>query len=265
MLYKEKVYTIGLNYLFNQYIREYDISKANINVLFAKGIINKSLYDLLYNSDRMFRQIYIGKMIRDNSEIQNALNQGIIEYKQMFFEANGITDNNILSIKNDAVFVLNIVPKILNFDNITFIHKNTYTSFMKLNELEIYYGCDINSEVIDVKGIKDSDLEKFHIDFLNIIIDFFRFIQKSGPEATLQYITTIINSYVNLELPIGCYRRFRNSNDYILNTFTESYGIFYLEDNIKNKMAVNIDYNFSLLRIMHTYVSQLLYEEKMRK
>ena len=265
MLYKEKVYTINLNYLFNQYIREYDISKANINILFAKGFINKSLYDELYNSDRMYRQIYVGKMIRNNQNVQEVLNRGIIEYKQKFFEANNITDNNIVSIKNDAVFVLNIAPRILNFDNVTFVHKNTYTSFMKLNELEIYYGSDINSEVIDVKGIKDTDLEKYHMYFLNIIIDFFRYIQKSGPEATLQYITAMINSYIKLELPIECYRRFRNSNDYVLNTFTESYGLNYLEDNLQNKMCVNIDYNFSLLRIMHMYASQVLYDEKMRK
>ena len=154
MLYKEKSYTIGLPYIFNQYIREYDISKANINVLFAKGVINEDLYIKLYNADRMYRQVYIGKMIKNNEQIQEVLNEGIIEYKQRFFEANGITDNNIVSIKNDAVFVLNAAPSILNFDNISFVHKNTYTSFMKLNELEVYYGCDMNYEVIDVKGIK---------------------------------------------------------------------------------------------------------------
>lgn len=265
MLYKEKIYTINLNYLFNQYIREYDISKANINILFAKKVIDINLYNTLYNSDRMYRQVYIGKMIRNNPKIQEVLNQGIIEYKQKFFEANGINDNNIVSIKNDAVFVLNIVPKILNFDNITFVHKNTYTSFMKLNELELYYGCDMASEVIDVKGIKDTDLEMYHMDFLSIIIDYFRYIQKGGPEATLQYITYIINNYVKLQLPITCYRRFRNSNDYVLNTFTESYGIYYLDDTYQNKRSIDISYNFNILRIMHMYASQILYDEKIGK
>ena len=265
MLYKEKNYTINLGYLFNQYIREYDISKANINILFAKGVINYDLYTKLYNSDRMYRQVYIGKMIRNNEEIQEILSNGIIEYKQKFFEANGITDNDIISIKNDAVFILNKVPRILNFDNVTFVHKNTYTSFMRLNELELYYGSDFNSEVIDIKGIKDDDLEKYHTDFLDIIINFFRYIQKNGPEITLQYITSVINSYVNLELPINIYRRFRSSNDYVLNGHTLSYGLYYLPDNIESKSFIDKSYNFNLLRIMHMYTSQLLYEEKMRK
>ncbi len=122
MLYKEKNYTIELPYLFNQYIREYDISKANISILAEKGAITKKIYDQLYNSDRMFRQIYIGKMIKFNDQIQEVLNEGIIEYKQKFFEINRINDNDIVSIKNDAVPVQKSstlsVEVIFNYDTI---------------------------------------------------------------------------------------------------------------------------------------------------
>lgn len=265
MLYKEKNYTINLGYLFNHYIREYDISKANINVLFAKGVIDQELYNTLYNADRMARQVYVGKMIRGNEKIQEILSEGIIEYKQKFFEANGINDNDIISIKNDAVFILNKYPQVLSFDNVTFMLKNTYTSFMRLNELEIYYGYDLNNEVIDIKGIKDADLEMYHMSFLNILITFFNLIQRSGAQATLEYITSIINQYVNLELPIDYYRRFRSSNDFAINSLTLAYGVMGLPDNIQSKRSIDISYNLSLLRTMHMYASQVLYEEKMRK
>ena len=265
MLYNEKNYTVNLGYLFNNYIREYDISKANINVLFAKGAIDQDTYIKLFNADKMQRQVYIGMMIKNNENIQEVLSEGIIEYKKKFFEANGITDNDVISIKNDAVFILNKKPQILNFDNITFVHKNTYTSFMRINELEFYYGNDMHNEVIDIKGIKDTDLEMYHMDFLNIVIEFFRHIQKNGPEITLQYITSVIHSYLNLELPINAYRRFRSSNDFALNALTTAYGVTWLPDNMQNKRSVDITYNMNLLRTMHMYASQLLYEEKMRK
>ena len=265
MLYKEKNYTIKLNYLFNQYIREYDISKANINILFAKGVIDENLYRQLYDADRMDRQVYIGMMIRNNEKIQEVLNEGIIEYKQKFFEANGITDADIISIKNDAVFVLNKAPRILKFDNIEFVHKNTYTSFMRLNEIEVYYGCDLCDEVIDIKGIKDSDIGKYHLGFLYIILDFLNTLQKSGAKPALDYITSIMTQYVKLELPIDIYRRFRSSNDYVLNGFTVGYSMSYLEDTMSNKKAIDITHNFNILKIMHMYASQVLYEEKMRK
>lgn len=265
MLYNEKNYTINLGYLFNNYIREYDISKANINVLFAKGIIDQDTYTKLYNADRMQRQVYVGMMIKNNESIQEVLSEGLIEYKKKFFEANDITDSDIISIKNDAVFILNKVPRILTFDNITFVHKNTYTSFMKIHELEFYYGADMNSEVIDIKGIKDTDLEIYHMDFLNIVLDFFRHIQQNGPEITLQYITSVIHSYLNLELPINAYRRFRSSNDFTLNGLTLAYGVSQLQDTMQNKRSIDISHNMNILRTMHMYASQLLYEEKMRK
>lgn len=264
MLYEQKNYTINLGYLFNNYIREYDISKANINILFAKGAIDKQLYNTLYNADRMTRQIHIGLMIRNDSTLQEILNQGIIEYKQKFFEANDITDMDIISIKNDALFILNKKPQVLTFDNVSFVEKNTYTSYMRLNELEIYYGSVFDSEVIDIKGIKDNDLEIYHIDFLNIIIDFFRYIEKNGSEQALGYITNIIHRYINLELPINVYRRFRSSNDFSINGLTLAYGVNWLPDTMQNKRSLDISYNLSLLRTIHMYASQVLYEEKVR-
>ena len=35
-LYERKNYTLPIKYIFNSYIREYDISKANINILLYK-------------------------------------------------------------------------------------------------------------------------------------------------------------------------------------------------------------------------------------
>lgn len=264
MLYREKNYIVNLNYIFNNYIREYDISKANINVLYSKGAIDKNIYMRLHAADRMYRQVYIGKLIQKNPQLQEILNEGIIEYKQKLFEANDINDDDIVSIKNDAVFILNKIPTRLSFDNVNFKFKNIYTSFMKLNELEVYYGDWLGKQVIDIKGIKDIDIEVFHMSFLNIIISFLSYIQHGGPYSALQYITNIMNMYANLELPITYYRRFRSSNDYIINSTTCSYAIYDLQDTVENKKILNINYNFNILRILHTYASQLLYEEKER-
>lgn len=262
MLYKEKNYTINLNYLFNNYIREYDISKANISVLYSKGVINDELYLKLCVADRMDRQVYIGKAIQRNPQLQEILSSGIIEYKQKFFEANGIEDHDIVSIKNDAVFILNKVPTVLSFDKVTFVHKNTYTSFMRLNELEIYYGERLGEQVIDVKGIKDIDLEVYHMEFLNIIISYLECIHRMGSQAALQYITGVIYDYINGKLPIGVYRRFRSSNDYLMTTGNFCYSVYSLENTESNKRMINIECNLNILRLLYTYAAQLLYEEK---
>ena len=48
-LYEKKNYLNPIPYLFSD-IREYDISKANINILFAKGIIDEDKYK--YNEEK---------------------------------------------------------------------------------------------------------------------------------------------------------------------------------------------------------------------
>ena len=64
-LYRLKTYTADMDFLFSTYIREYDISKANINILLYKEMINKEEYQKLYNAPRMYRQKSIGYLLKD--------------------------------------------------------------------------------------------------------------------------------------------------------------------------------------------------------
>ena len=124
MLYDNINYTSGISYLDNTFIYEYDISKANINVLYSKKAIDKDTYDYLYNANRDTRQVYIGKLQKENKEIATILKAGIIEAKKWLFEANNIHDYEVLSIKNDAVFIINRVLNYTQFSIIEFKCKN---------------------------------------------------------------------------------------------------------------------------------------------
>ena len=135
MLFDKVNYTADISYLTNVFIYEYDISKANINILYTKNVISKEIYDYLYNAERMTRQVYVGKLCKDVS-ISNILKAGIIEAKKMLFEANNIQDRDILSIKNDAVFIINKKLANTEFGLIKFMKKNVYTSFYKINGIE---------------------------------------------------------------------------------------------------------------------------------
>ena len=167
MIYDKVNYTSDISYLANTIIYEYDISKANINVLYSKGAIDKQTYDYLYNANRMIRQVYIGKLQRDDKNIVSILKQGIIEAKKMLFEANNIEDYEVLSIKNDAVFLINRRLNNTKFGLIEFKEKNQFTSFYKINNLEIYYVYNQFSkyENIEVKGISDDNI-KYHATYM---------------------------------------------------------------------------------------------------
>ena len=75
-LYERKNYLMDVNYIFNSYIREYDIKKANINILLYKGIIGEEDYRKLSMLSRMDRQISIGYILQD--EEVNKVMEGIV-------------------------------------------------------------------------------------------------------------------------------------------------------------------------------------------
>ena len=221
-LWKNTNYTSEISYLNNVFIYELDIQKANINILFSKGMIDQSIYEFLYNSERMVRQVYIGKLQR-NAVVSNVLKQGIIEAKKNLFEANDIKDYEVLSIKNDAVFIIGRIPSITEFGIIKFIPKNMYTGFYKVLNYEFYYFYNSISkeEYLHVKGISDANIKLHENYFYQFLKDLFYTIQCNGVEIALRLIKTFYFQYINLELPVGYYRKFDSMSNYQFRVRTE--------------------------------------------
>ena len=264
MLYDKVNYTADISYLTNVFITEYDISKCNINVLYSKGIIDKNTYDYLYNSERMVRQTFIGKLQRDNPIIVKALKDGIIEAKKIFFESNDINDRDVLSIKNDAVFLINKKPKITKFGLIEFVPKGLYTSFFKFRGMEMYYYYNnVNKmEYVEVKGISEENLAKHEGYFLQLLKDVFYSIQVNGPEITLRMIKDFYMEYINKKLPIEFYRKFDTGSmyHYICNTtintgFESEFVPEY------NKDMVDITYNLGILMQLQRYIISMYFNK----
>lgn len=195
-------------YIISQYIREYDISKCNINMLLVDGVIDKELYDKLYNSDRMYREVYVGNMIKNNKEIYKVISNGVIKYRNILFEANNVEESDILTIKNDAVFTVNKILDITTFDNyITFKNKETYTSFFKITNLELYY--NINTDKLDVKGIKDDRLSK-HQEFIELLKTIIYLIEMGLLKDASNMINEYYYKYITCNIDIGFMRNFDN-------------------------------------------------------
>ena len=261
MLYNKVNYTTEISYLNNVFIYEYDISKANINVLFTKGVIDETTYNELFNSERMVRQVYVGKLCKD-IKINNILKEGIIEAKKMLFEANNIQDNEVLSIKNDAVFIINRQLKITSFGLINFKMKNVYTSFYKLNNLEIYYYYNnvTQAEHIDIKGISDNKVARHENHFLQVIKDILYSIQINGPELTIKMIKDIYNEYITLNMPIGCYRSFDMNSEYHFK-FISNTGVGYSTQfaDESQKSMIDITTNLSIIMELQRIVISMFF------
>ena len=143
-------------YIISGNIREYDISKANINILSSLNIINEEQYLYYYNLPKNRRAIEVGWLQKDKT-IAKALSNGFIGYRQKFFEANEIEDHEVLSIKKDAIYIINKIPQYCKFDKVEFIPKNHYTSFSfsQLFDFSSYFKKVIILKLLYIKGLSD--------------------------------------------------------------------------------------------------------------
>lgn len=250
-----------LPYVISQYIREYDISKCNINMLLLDGKIDRDLYKDLYHSPKYIREIKVGNMIKSNSDLYNSIKNNIIKYRNMFFSSNGITNEDILTVKSDAIFTINKLASHTVFDEyVEFINKNTYTSFFKIENLELYYNSDL--DILDVKGINDKKLKKHTNGMLDLLKTIIFLIESNDLEYASKIISNIYNDYLNDELPIDYYRSFDSNSSFKLKSI-DSY-LFSIPPNCSKRMNLEKEYstNIKLLIELNKIINSLILRRK---
>lgn len=221
-------YNAPVNYLISNFIREYDISKANINILLYKGIITKRQYDYYYGLPKKVREIQIGCLMKRNATVKEALKSGFKEMRQLLFDANDVQDYEVLSIKKDAVYIIGRQLTTTKFANLEFLPKNTYTSFYRLVNLELYYYLDIKQrECLDIKGISDNMIclhEPYMLDFLKYI---FATAQSGDILEAITSLQNFTKDFVDGNLDIGYYRELNNTSLFRSNVVIGSNRIYF--------------------------------------
>lgn len=252
-LFSKKTYRADIDYLISRYIREFDISKANINILLYKGLIDQSQYEYYYNLPKIAREILIGKLQKADQTINKELNSGFEELMRLFFETNDIKPYEVLSIKKDAAYLIDKIPSVTQFKNIVFLNKNTYTSFYFVNGMEYYYYGSVmdNSERIDIKGMNDISLA-LHKDYmLDFILTLFWSAQTEPIENVIEMLQLFYNDYINFNLPVGYYRNFNSLSkyDYSISSNVSRYQSDMVKES--DKKMLNIYFNAGLLQSLY--------------
>lgn len=256
LLYENMNYLSTYPFIINNYIREYDLSAANINALYTNGYFDKSTYDLFKSYDKKKREVEIGLLIKRDSRVYEIISSGIINAKKLLFESNNIQDNEVLTIKNDAVFIIS--KELINtvFGNYEFKCKNLYNTYLRILDLEIYYRDSLNSDDIffDIKGISDDKLY-LHTAMVSLISEVCYRVQRYDKSDNIRFIMNIYENFLHRRLPIEYYRNLDSFSKY---TIINNIGIYSL-DNIYNDMIsiINIDRNLSILRELIWIISSM--------
>ena len=258
-LWKQVNYNLSIPY-YSGYIVEYDIRKANINALLSRNIIDQSTYDMLYESDKQYREVYIGNMIKRDPNIYKEIQAGIINAKKQFFKANNIKDSEVLSIKNDAIFVLSSRRMKTKFGLMEFINKGYYTFYFTTSRLQFFYRFDKNkgTDIVEIKGISDNKLN-YHKDYLlKFILDTFYNLEMSSIEETLMRCNQFFELYVQRKLDVGFYREFNSDNAFRI---TRANGKSFCITGAKQEdlKYLNIGYNLRIIRDLINIVNMVYF------
>lgn len=256
-------YNSSYNIILNSFIREYDISKANINVLFERGVIDKSTYDNLYNSDKFIREKTIGLMIRKDNQIYKEIQAGIMDAKYKLIQSNNIDLEDIVSIKNDAVFVMNNKLQNTKFGLVDFKLKNTYTLFLKIPKYEFYYYYNTytKEEKLDIKGINDSKLEIHKNYFMDFLLALFNTLQLSGIVEGVNMIQYFSELYINRKLNIGYYRTFDSNSKFdIIEDGNYTWSVTSIS-NPERIIDIDIRYNYEIIRDIYGVLISLYFKK----
>lgn len=247
-------YLAPVSYLVGNYIREYDISKANINILLYKGLIDKQTYDRFYVMPKKERAIRIGLMLRDNQELNMALTAGFAEMRNMFFIENDVQDYEVLAVKKDAIFLIGKQAPHTRFGNVEFKCKNVYTSFYRLAEVEYYYYLDTINQVekLDVKGISDNMLayhEPYMLDFLRYI---FFSIQTGQIQDVIKDIQQFSADMTSGKLDMGYYRELNNRSLFRSRAVIAGNRIYYRYP-VRSVKPIDIDCSFNYMILQELF------------
>ena len=240
-------YNSGYEIILNSFIHEYDLSKANINALYSRGVIDKAMYDNLYSADKAIREKQVGLMIRKDQKIYQEIQNGIMEAKRNLIIVNNIDLEDIVSIKNDAVFVMNRKLDNTKFGLMDFKLKNTYTMYMKARRYEFYYYFNSynQEEKLDVKGISDNKLVYHKQYFMDFLLALFNTLQVDGIIPAINMLQNFSLAYINRQLDPNYYRKFNSECNFdLLNGYSSN---VYVSD----IRLIDIRYNYEILRDLY--------------
>lgn len=198
----------NIEYLFNDDIIEYDIKDAGFSLIKQHRLLpDETIRNLEKLGKGEERHIAIGKIQRENKQLAIDLNNKFTEIRSIFINCNKLTDNDIISVKKDAIYTIGSCNRV-NFGMIHFVAKNRYSSYIRfadIQNLEIYY----SAEQIDIKGMSDSSVNKhrlYMMEFFNTIIP----LIESHNSKAKRYLISFINDYKTHKLDDEYYVEFNN-------------------------------------------------------
>lgn len=257
-IYKHDIYlNDSYQYLINVPIYEYDIKNAGFNLSKYYRLLNDDILDMLYKLPKRERTIMIGKMMKTDINFNRDLSDSFELIRKKFVNKNKICDDDILSIKKDAIFVIDKKCVCVKFKNIEFVCKNKYTSFHRFGNIEMYYNSSTND--LDIKGINNDVLQK-HEFMLTVLKNIFKMAEQKDTDRLTSYIKRFVTAYKTGDIDMNVYRQFNSTSSFIVKSQTCTDCEFGLDD-IYNYNIDDIDISYNYMNIILPILQRYYYSD----
>jgi hypothetical protein len=211
----------SIPYLTSTEIVEYDISSAGLSLSRYYKLLPEEKLNEIELLPKHNRHIAIGRICMVNEVYNDKLNKHAFkDIRKEFFEANSIKDEDVLSIKKDAIFLKRRISK-TTFGCVEFKIKNVYSSYYRINKKEFY----LASDHVDVKGIHDDKLILHREYMLDFIFNILKMIETKPIEYVRKELVEFTNHYKRGNLHIGYYRELNDESCYRVNSTFNEYNL----------------------------------------
>lgn len=236
-----------IKYLKNVKIQEFDIRSAALSAIKTGKLLSEDRIKKLESLPKLKRNIQIGLEIKRNPELGEKISKLLETARKCFIEANKIPEASILSIKKDAIFIINCKIEKTKFMSFEFVLKNQYTSYAYINKKEFYF----NSEKmqLDVKGISEVSKEQGKDFILKDIGKILKCGEKLTQVQLFNYLKRYRSEYLNRKVNKETYREI--DSEYF--RYKEN-----LLDDISDEMVKEIDISQNYINYVIPLISLML-------
>jgi hypothetical protein len=235
-------------FVINSEIVEWDIEKGNTSIMREYSLTDEDTISRIEALSKKKRLVEVGLLMKKDSKFSKGLESGFNKAVLTFMERNDLDkDYDILSIKRDAVFVVNKnIKHPLTGEHVKFRRKKTYDSYLYIKPYEFYFS---KNGSIDVKGMNDSSIPLHTDGMLEFLSTYVTLSKRYLPDKSKihAYLNNFATVYKNRELDFSYYREFNTTSAY---RYCADGNIAYLES-IDEELLKNVD-------IRHNYKNIIL-------
>ena len=231
-------------------IVEWDIKSANTSIMKQYKLAPMRWIAKVEAMDDHNRKKQVGLRQGKTKGLAKAMEEAFNEVVNQFIELNELEENDIISIKRDAVFIRSRTPKITTIGEYChFRPKGVYVAFLLLNGYEFYMKQDGH---FDIKGISDEVIPLHQDGILKFIGDFLDDFDYDM-DGLHQYCKDFVSAYKRRELPLDYYRELNGESSFVVLTD----GGNYHAQSITESMIDDIDISYNYENIVIPLIQYL--------